>query len=224
MLISHAHKLIFVHIQKTGGKSMDALLRAHVPDVMRLGFRHDHAAWHRDAVPDWDGYFKFAFVRNPWDRLVSWHSKVIAKGRPLPPWLARLCGRDHRNYPSRYVWGRGRRFEDFVLRCTDVIEGRPGRRMCYAWNQLDYLTDARGQLLVDFVGRFEHFQRDTRAVLERAGLADVAMVHTNASGHTHYSQYYTDRLREVVAQRFARDIAAFDYHFESAPRARIPAP
>lgn len=215
MLHSPTRRLIFVHIPKTGGNSIKALLRAHLTDVEKIGKQHDLAAWHCRELPDWEGCFKFAVVRNPWDRLLSWHSYMVVRGRP-PPWHRRLRGRDRRSRIARYTWRQGRSFEDFVLRCTDVIDDAKAGRRCYAWDQVAYLTDADGRWLVDFVGRFERFAADVQGAFARVGLHDVVVPHTNTSAHRHYSHYYTDRLRDVVAQRFARDIAAFGYQFEAA--------
>lgn len=216
MLYSRAGRLIFVHIPKTGGNSVKALLRAHLTDLERIGKQHDKAAWHHTRQADWGTCFKFAFVRNPWDRLVSWHSYMRVRGQP-PPWHRRLRGKDRRSQLARYAWRRGRRFEDFVQYCTDVIEDPKAGRRSYAWNQLDYLTDADGRLLVDYVGRFERLAQDCAIVAARLGFDAGALPHANASRHAHYSTYYTPALRDVVAERFARDIAAFGYVFEAAP-------
>lgn len=206
---------MFVHIPKTGGNSVKALLRAQVPELVRIGKQHDQARWHHRQLPDWERCFKFAFVRNPWDRLVSWHSYMLVRGLP-PPWHRRLRGKDRRSQLARYAWRRGQRFADFVHHCTEVVEDRKAGQRSFAWNQLDYLTDADGRLLVDYVGRFEQLGQDCAAVTARLGLQGVSLPHTNASRHAHYSQYYTPALRDVVAQRFERDIKAFDYAFEAA--------
>lgn len=166
MLISHQARCIFVHVQKTGGTTVEAVLRAHLPDAQYLGFKHDPAAWHRAAVPEWDRYFKFAFVRNPWDRLVSWHTMMLVPDRRTG-W-ERWRGRGPRNRLWRYVRAKGRRFEDYVRHCTDVIDDHDGRKCC-AWDQVDYFTAPDGASLVDFVGRFEHFEQDLRGVLDRPG-------------------------------------------------------
>src|SRR5258708_8913369 len=77
MYLSADRKLLFVHIQKTGGSSLTQVLKQHVPDLEEIGGTHDHAGWMRETLADkWPHLFKFAFVRNPWDRLVSWYSMI----------------------------------------------------------------------------------------------------------------------------------------------------
>ena len=71
MLISDRRKLVFVHIQKTGGSTVSRLLEASVEDVHWLGARHQFAIRGKKRLEAWDEYFKLALVRNPWARLVS---------------------------------------------------------------------------------------------------------------------------------------------------------
>ncbi len=71
MLVSNNYKLVFVHIQKTGGDTISKLLRENIPDVYRLGAKHGFASQGPEELEGWNEYFKFAFVRNPWERLVS---------------------------------------------------------------------------------------------------------------------------------------------------------
>src|SRR5262249_5469512 len=85
MLISQNPRFLFVHIQKTGGTSLEKVLCAACPQVQQLGCRHDHASSACKILgPDYHDYFKFAFVRNPWDRLVSWYSMIVqySQGKP----------------------------------------------------------------------------------------------------------------------------------------------
>ena len=78
---------------------------------------------------------------------------------------------------------------------------------------MDYLTDASGSLAVDFLGRFERFERDARDLFRLLGIEPSALPHLNLSEHGHYRSWYTPETRDIVARRFHRDIAAFGYEF-----------
>jgi hypothetical protein len=208
MLISRDRKLLFVHVQKTGGTSIAHMLRQALPDAQEILGTHDHARWaKRELGSEYGGLFKFAFVRNPWARLVSWYEMIVQNSGP-----------ESAVAPNRlwsYVVSSSSSFEEFILRCTETIDDVDGRKS-FLYNQLDYITDDAGNVIVDFVGRFEHLVGDVGKVFAKLGLPFEAMPHTNPSKHLHYSEYYTPGTREVVAKRFARDIAFFGYRFETA--------
>jgi chondroitin 4-sulfotransferase 11 len=77
VLVSDSRKLVFIHVQKIGGSTVSRLLKENVPDIYSAGARHEFAIQGMKKLEDWDYCFKFAFVRNPWDQLVSWYSMLI---------------------------------------------------------------------------------------------------------------------------------------------------
>lgn len=210
-------KFAFIHIQKTGGVSIDKLLRAAVPDITFHRPRHMGARRAREEIEDWDGYYSFAFVRNPWDRLVSWYSMMdgMRKLGPKAPWWARTGD----SPLLRYVREEAPTFEAFIKRCTREFKVR-GEVYSFTRNQLDYLVDKDGELLVDFVGKVERFDGDLATVLGEIGLDVPAspIPHTNRSRHGHYSTFYTPETESIVRARFAQDIEYFAYEFEAGDR------
>lgn len=208
MRVSDSRRVLFVHVPKTGGSSIDKIFDTEVADSRRVEGRQRHAPYRRllDAEPDLADYWSFGFVRNPWARMVSWWTmvgKVFANAEAGHPGaLAKL-----RNHPE--VWlaeGEYRDdFDRFVLEGTETLPkvGRP---------QLRTLSAAGRR--VDFVGRLETFDQDVAVVRERLGLPPVeAVPHVNRSKHGHYRDYYNDTTRARVATVFARDIEAFGYEF-----------
>ena len=196
MFISHNTRSIFIHIQKTAGDAIETAVRKDDPalEVDRFGGRRHLFARDLAAVvaPEiWTAYFRFAFVRNPWDRLVSWYC---------------MCLQTANNPFSKYVRDNAPTFADFITRTTTGM----GERTTY--NQLDFLVGSNGDSLVDFVGRYENLADGYAVVKKRLGLSHD-LPHTNASSHTGYRDYYTTATRAIVADRFARDIAHFKYAF-----------
>ena len=180
---------------------MHRLLKEKLPDIYMVGERHEFATRGAKELEDWDKYFRFAFVRNPWERLVSWYSMVTK---------FRKSG----NELWQYVRENSSNFEEFIHNCTDEVEIRDGVYYSFAYNQLDYVTDEDGDLLVDFIGRLENFDDDVRRVFDRVGVEIELVPHRNRSKHTHYSAFYTPETEEIVRQRFERDIEYFGYEFE----------
>ncbi len=201
MFVSDSRKLVFIHIQKTGGITVDRLLNERIPDLRGLVARHGFASWGMDQLDDWDEYFKFAFVRNPWDRLVSWYSMVTTLPR-------------EGNELRRYVHDNSSTFEEFIYNCTGEVKIKEGVYYSFAYNQLDYVTDEHGNVLVDFIGRLENFDKDIQEVFRRIGFELETVPHKNRSGHQHYSTFYTPETEMIIRERFKRDIEYFGYEFE----------
>ena len=205
MLISHGSKVIFIHIQKTGGSSIEAALSAAVsepllqlPDLPAgrdpAKRRHLFASDLQPLFSDyeWRTYFKFAFVRNPWSRLVSWY---------------RMCVERPSNYFMWFVKDRAKTFDEFLALTHGVARKT-------TVNQVDYICDSIGNRLVDFVGRYENIETDFAEVSRRLAL-NMHLPHINRGRPVDYRAYYTQGTRRLVEERFRRDIKAFDYDFES---------
>jgi hypothetical protein len=237
-VICHPHRCVFIHVPKSAGISIEqvflglvgltwetraALLLRHNDDPAKGPPRLSHltAAEYVSlgylTQQQFDSYFKFSFVRNPWDRIVSEY-----KYRRFPVRM------DFKTYLFRHLPAAG-----FSDQYTHIIP------------QYDFLFDERGRLLVDFVGRYESLQTDFDEVCGRIGIPATPLPHANRSGeakpplrtlndvkkllrrwlwnlerrHTfpHYSQYYDEESREFVAHLYRKDIEAFGYSFESPP-------
>ena len=210
MLISDSHRLVFIHIQKTGGTSLSRAL-VEVLGAERHGGTetHIHLAQAHAAYPRTQAYRAAAFVRNPWDRLVSWYAEILQNGKRLT-WRERWRN-PHYNRVRHLVLARTDSFESF-LRRGPGFKCRLGYHPFRA-NQVDYLTDPDGRIAVDFVGRFERFERDARDLLDMFGVDAGVIPRLNRSEHEDYRSYYTPETRDLVARRFCRDIAAFGYEF-----------
>ena len=231
MLISRDKKLLFIHIQKTAGSSLARLLRSQASDTRPFLGQHDHALWAKKHLAcEWEEYFKFAFVRNPWDRLVSWYQMIRQDGKLLPwykrlpyemirknekvfPACQRFLQRKHYKPLWQYVLRNSTTFEEFLFNCTDIIEDVDGKRSTM-FNQLDYITDENGEIIVDFVGKYENLSCDISTVLKALRLENRPLPHVNKSQHKHYSEYYTEETKDLVAERYSRDINLFGYKFE----------
>jgi hypothetical protein len=218
MLLSVKHQFLFVHIAKTGGTSVRAALaRRRWTDPwywpMFLCSRLSHLSGHRIAtklprhakaiaakelLPQevFDALFKFAFVRNPWDLQVSsFHH--IRRERP------RLLG-GHDDFDGFLRWKLDpQRPPQYHLDTSIQL-------------QTDYLIDLRGQLIVDFIGRYERLEQDFAEACARIGISPPTLPHRRQANdrRADYRRYYTDETAELVARQFAPDIERLGYGFD----------
>lgn len=216
-MISHTHKCIFVHIPKTAGNSVNSCFGVDWED-------HKDLQRYFDELPRelFFNYFKFAVVRNPWDRLFSDYNYQKKKSRAKDSKLFVYTDR-----------GRKRDFAEWI----DTALADPGRYEPQSWGgdvsphihrwspQLDWIQ-VEGEPKVDFVAHLEQMPEDFQVIRQRVGLpAASRMQHRNRRFHWHYSHYYDRATREIVAAYYARDIEYFRYEFEDALfRVNLPWP
>lgn len=229
-MICHPFKCIFVHVPKTAGQSIEQFFMDRLGldwkndrEVLLLQNNSDPALGTEKLAhlaaseyvgcghisqQDFDSYFKFAMVRNPWTRILSEYR--------------------YRNYFHH------RSFKDFVLNKMP----RPGfdDKYRHVMPQYDLLYDADGRLLVDFVGRFETLQQDFDRVCAALGIEDSALPHRNRSDkksrdlkrklrniifmngenqHDSLTDFYDDETRDAVAEYYRIDIETFGYQFNA---------
>jgi hypothetical protein len=193
-MISHKYKLIFVHINKTGGTSIETLFGG-IPfndQVTALEIQNQHGAL-------WDQYFKFSIVRNPWDRMVSeYYFRKTSHIINPPKWR---CPK-HLRIPSNEP------FKKWVLEDHD----KPQSEYIRFRSQINWLLNSEGNLMVDFIGRFEKLARDVGKVCKTIG-ANLILPHYNYTHHLHYTHYYDQETKEIVAERHKEDIDLFKYQF-----------
>ena len=210
MILSHQNKFIFIHIYKVAGSSIRSVLNKYDDrDSSDLPFLDNSRLWlerkfrrpttsfltHLKASEikakikstDFDKYFKFSFVRNPWDWQVSLYYFMIQNT-------------SHRQHK---LVSRMRSFEEYLdWRINKDLE-----------LQKEFIYSKSGTLLVDFVGRFENIQSDFSKICDKINIPRVILPKTNTSSHKPYQEYYTDKTKNWIAEAFKDDIDTFGYKF-----------
>jgi len=198
-MISHTHKFIFVHINKTGGTSIEVLLKKYSNK-----FKKHQSIIDLNKEASSNDYFKFTFVRNSWDRFLSLYkyriktnqTKLGSNPIPFKEWAKHIYDKNPKYYNTRH----------------DPI-GNNKLRLLMLSDQLDWITDAKGSVNMDFIGRFENFQEDFNIVCDKIGIPHSQLPHVNKTEHKHYTEYYDEETRQIVAEKFAKDIEYFGYEF-----------
>jgi len=197
---------LFVHIPKVAGNS-----------VMRaLG----HEQWenHRDLACYFEflgrevveGAFKFAVVRNPWDRLLSEYNFQLRKGqrkdtvrlflhradgsvRPFGEWVRHAFEHPEEHQPREW----GGTVSPWIHRLSPQVE---------------WISEG-GKVGVDLVARMESLPADFRTICERLGVGRKRLGKRNGKFHWHYRHYYNQETRGLVGRYYQSDIEEFSYSF-----------
>lgn len=149
------------------------------------------------GVERFQAYFKFAFVRNPWERMVSRYF-YLRRQRAEPGKALNKRGYFPPGDRTFLEWIKGHE-----QGCVHPLDLRP---------QHDWLTNDADAICVDFVGRYERMASDFETVCRRLDLT-AALPHENRSEHADYRQYYDAEAREFVKKVFERDIVAWRYEY-----------
>jgi Sulfotransferase family len=197
------HRCIFVHIPKCAGVSVSQGLFGN------RGAGHYPVTTLRQVFGPalFDSYFKFAFVRNPWDRLLSAYEFLRCGGFHAGD--ARWAQQNLAQY---------RDFGEFVRRwvtpanVTSWIHFQP---------QTDFLCLPDGRTGVDFIGRYENLEADFQRVCERLGIS-ASLPSLNTGPDRDYREAYDSETRGIVDAVYRQDIVGLDYCFGRGSPKPVP--
>ena len=217
----HELKALYFPIQKVANSSWKLLCADILGLTARRG-RGPHAiefpTVSLDDVPRYADYFRFAFVRNPWDRVVSCYVEKI-KADPTYT-TAFFTNGVFVGFLDYGLFHAGMSFERFVEAIAEIPDPEANRHFR---SQFTFVTDAAGQLLVNFVGKLERAETDFPTVLRRLGRDPSSVPHLNRSSHGDYRSFYTPHTVQIVRRRFERDLELFSYDFADVARDAEPA-
>ncbi|HWB19520.1 MAG TPA: sulfotransferase family 2 domain-containing protein [Phycisphaerales bacterium] len=216
MLISHERKFIFIHVPKAAGTSVQGALNSLgsqpsrcLANRLMIGAGLKATKWkptgwqrfgeHATAKhvrsclgrAQYEMYFTAAFVRNPWDWLVS---------------------RYHYDLQTPTLRRHERVKQLGSLAAFAEYEAAKGS------SQHRFVANAQGRVIVNFVGRFERLEEDFDRLCEKLNV-DVRLPKLNASNHRPYQAHYNGATRRLVERLFAQDVAMFEYTFDERRRA-----
>lgn len=209
MVISKQKNFIYIHIWKTAGTSLRMALKpydsrscyARGLSVLRLPQAlvrdpyqrsYDVHSTYRDVESifprsELEHFWIFGVVRNPW----SWHVSLYHYMRQQESHYQRELANSFRDFSAYIAW----------------------REEAEPITQIDFLTDSKGQLAVDYVGKMENLDELVGLLKDRFEM-DIRLPVMRVSKHRHYTEYYKDKgLIEAVERMNSRDINEFGYEF-----------
>lgn len=204
-MISHKYKCIFIHIPGCAGTSMEHLIAGD--DWAKIDWKTKHLKSHQAKElykKYWNSYFKFSFVRNPWDRTIS-----LAKNKRHGVWVNHNSPEINlnKNVEGKWSWlKQSTGFEVFPFDSKKYLKlNSPASNSIY----LNYMLEE-----LDFVGKFETLQEDFSYITKTLKIkGDLKKMETSTGRKFHYSRYYNDYQKKIIEQKYEKDLKKFNYSF-----------
>ena len=240
-------RFIFIHMHKTGGQTLSDVILNCIQDNRFIGYHFP-----RSEVPaEFSKLPIVGLVRNPWSWYVSWYSfnrrpnnhnplfKVISDGRPED---FTSTVRNLVNLGSDEELSRRQR-DRLASILPDTLDFNSGVGLTrhdisgFSDNGVGYYSWLFDRMIgIDhddrtLIGNFENLQHDFLKIVEQLGVAEADALdkaldrgeRKNSSRHSHYSHYYDDELRQLIASKEQHLIERFGYRFETVGPAEQPA-
>ena len=210
-MINHDNKFIFIHINRTGGTSVEYYFTGETETNFKHFFPLD---WKKSFPEEWESYFKFSTVRNPWDKVVSqWRFDTSRWGNKHPSF---------------------NNFTHFVK----YTQGFPLRPQLHALTEPEYINyndiTTRVESNIDYIMRFENLHQDFDVLCKKIGIKNSGLPHKYDSylstedspeiapevenggirRQKPYQEFYNDETRDIVARIYDIDIKYFGYTFD----------
>jgi hypothetical protein len=234
MLISHKYKYAFIHVPKTAGSSITKFFvnnnyqlgldkrgwwdgAKHIktprpeypflePKLYRHGSWKDLHIYLLEEGYDPSEYFKFAFIRNPWDKMVSNYHYYLQ---------FMTCKKNkNKDDIKKIQWAK----DSFETWCTHSSEGvayYQDSRIFYINNYENWLNSPK--LKVDFVGKFENLESDIKKIIEticpHVQYDELEFPHINSTKRRPYQEYYSPKTIDIIRKYYKNTIELGNYEF-----------
>ncbi|UZR99501.1 sulfotransferase family 2 domain-containing protein [Chondrinema litorale] len=217
-MISHKHKVIFIHIPKCAGSSVESYfgvkpfnweepnyenLTGWCPE-RKIHLHHATASQLLDlelvSKETWDEYYKFTIVRNPWSRAMSdyyWVQKDCKVRGTFSSFINKHAPfKKHLTYPPKNKHFRGD----------------------HLYPQSSYLKCKDGNLLVDDIIKFENLRQGFEGICEKLNLPSSKLPHKKKRSKKrfeHYSHFFCRKKHRLISEKYKEDIVSFGYQFDN---------
>ena len=129
--------------------------------------------------------FIFSSIRNPYSRALSMY--------------------------LHHSWRSAKTFKDF---CHSIKHNEyPDDCAKFHSSTLTEHLVSGDNLKVDFIVRLENIQEDFNTVCDKIGIPHQQLPHVNKTKHKHYTEYYDDETKEIIAEKYIKDIEYFGYEY-----------
>ena len=164
--------------------------------IREFGIPYQHIAV-KDVITKlgqevYNEYFKFAFIRNPWDRICSFYHYLME--------------RRHKYFPASRggtpIPGAPKKFDNL----NDFIES-PWEKWNSVKPQYSFFNENT------HIGRFETLEQDFSFIMDKIGI-QANLKHYNKSVKCRCQDLYNEKSKNIIANLYKTDIDKYNYTFE----------
>ncbi len=211
--IIHEYKFIFIHVAKCAGCSIRNTEWMRSKGLEKECTGHQTIKCYEKKFSHlFDEYFKFAFVRNPWDRIVSAYEDSPDTMKEIPRFekFVDILYKHKSLFHEKKSIGWSNE-----IRIPDIP-----KTLIHFWPAHLCLKNNKGELKIDFIGKFENLQKDFDKISESIGVPSSELPHHNerkTKGRGRRSSFYKDLYNDTainqVAEIYKDDIELFKYEY-----------
>jgi hypothetical protein len=226
MIISKKHKFIFIHVPKNGGQSIVKSLLDYcdvnkiLKDTKDINTQtwgkklcvnsashplYDHSTSSKvknffdNNDLNFEEYFVFSLSRNPWAREVSMYNYIISSSNKSDFW-GNKCKLIKQIFPS---------FRSYILKQQETFKETGS----YSLTEGTLPASCHWNEFTNEIYKLEDGQKSINKICERIGIEPFDLLHVNKTKHKHYTKYYDEETKQIVAEKYAKDIEYFGYKF-----------
>lgn len=187
---------IFVHVPKVAGSSIERALystKGKVTHRTALEYKKIYKGSFSDR-------YKFAFIRNPYDKFVSAYEYLRQGGR----------NDFDKKWAERYILPHAT-FRDFVLALNDTEFRKKVCSWMHFKPQYLFVCDENKRVIVDFIGKYENLESDFGIVLNSLGLASNLPHENKTKERNDFMEYYDSETKKIIEKIYEDDFTLFHY-------------
>ena len=204
MLISHKYKFITIDIPKTGSRSLrESLLPLSVIDIHGESkvdaqfYQHDGAIRAKKQFAknnwNWNEYYKFTIVRNPWQRYFSFFKYFKSYGEKYMRRDESINWREPEINQGKHCVELFKNKDNQTVLKTIILNNN---------SQDSYYYDERGEIIVNHIAEFENLSNEFVFLCDQVGIDAPILQHGNKSKDSfNMHDIYNQELIDLVAQK-----------------------
>lgn len=205
--IDHKNEFIFIHIPKNAGTSISKSIG--LEQTSHITIREIKSILSKEVF---SSYFKFCFVRNPWDRFLSLYNYARLEESYYHSSVNPLKAKFGKHLDYDLLKDASFKECAYFLLDNKLKHDRTWNH----WNeQISWITDEKGNKIIDFIGRVENINRDLKQVSEiiNKKIKNIYELNYSISNHSSYKSSYDQETANIIRTFYNNDIEAFDYSF-----------